>query len=57
MTTESFFGLIISLVIGLTFAAIFLIFIYMVYVKEEGSSPRLTAAFRIGDLFFHNVKI
>lgn len=44
MTAEEYFGLIIYVLMGLTFIALVLIFLYMIYGgKEEAtSSPKVT---------------
>ena len=40
MNVETYFSMIISILIGLTFIALFLVFLYMVYgEKEEGTPP------------------
>lgn len=45
MNVEEYFGMIISILMGLTFIALFLIFLYMIYGEKEKSIPSSKLAF------------
>ena len=47
MTTEEYFGMIINILMGLTFIVLVMIFLYMIYGEKEGKSSSLTKKLEI----------